>query len=145
MSHIVRRFLAKLEESSLVRYLVSGGVTAVGYFAILIAATDGVGLAPVTGWLLAFGAAIPINYGLHKVLSFRSHRPHVTAVPRYIAALALNVALNASLIHLGTNVLGLHYLVPQIIVAPTLVLLNYFILRALVFPTDHDECVHELR
>jgi putative flippase GtrA len=64
-------------------------------------------LAPVPASCAGYAVAAVLNYGLRRRLVFRSREAHRRTVPRYLAVLGAGFGLNAAVMALGVDLLGL--------------------------------------
>jgi putative flippase GtrA len=88
--------------------------------------TSGLGLHYLLSTAVAFSAITPLGYMLNKVLTFRTRREHAPVeLPRYFAAMAASFVANLVLMYLLVSVLGLWYLPASLLVAATLLVVNF--------------------
>jgi putative flippase GtrA len=88
--------------------------------------TSGLGLHYLLSTAVAFSAITPLGYLLNKVLTFRTRREHAPVeLPRYFAAMAASFVANLVLMYLLVSVLGLWYLPASLLVAATLLVVNF--------------------
>lgn len=88
--------------------------------------TSVLGLHYLVSTLIAFFAITPLGFLLNKVLTFRTRREYARIeLPRYFAAMAASLGANLALMVLLVSVLGVWYLLASLIVAVTLVCVNF--------------------
>ena len=88
--------------------------------------TSVLGLHYLGSTLIAFFAITPLGFLLNKVLTFRTRREYARIeLPRYFTAMAASLAANLALMYLLVSVLGVWYLLASLIVAVTLVCVNF--------------------
>lgn len=88
--------------------------------------TSGLGFHYLLSTVIAFSTITPLGFLLNKVLTFRTRREYaVIELPRYVTAMAASFAANIGLMYLLVSVLGLWYLPASLLVALTLVIVNF--------------------
>jgi putative flippase GtrA len=93
---------------------------------VLWALTSGLGIHYLASTAIAFSAITPLGFLLNKVLTFRTHQRYaVIELPRYIAAMAGSFVANLALMYLLVSVLGVWYLPASLLVAATLLIVNF--------------------
>lgn len=112
----------------LVRFLRFAAVGAVGtlaHYALLLVMVEGFDARPLVGAAAGFVLGAVVNYALSRLLVFDSDRSHVEALPRFFAVATIGLAWTALLMSLFVDVLGLHYLLAQVITTGLLLLWHY--------------------
>jgi putative flippase GtrA len=105
--------------------LVGGLCLGLNTFA-LWALTSGAGLHYLASTALAFVLITPLGFLLNKLLTFRTRREYAKVeLPRYFAAMAASFTANLALMYLLVSVLGVWYLASSLLVALTLVIVNF--------------------
>lgn len=90
--------------------------------------TSGLGIHYLVSTAIAFATITPLGFLLNKALTFRTHRRHTTVeLPRYVATMAMSFFANLALMYLLVSALGLWYLLASLLVAATLVVVNFLI------------------
>ncbi|NMG43594.1 GtrA family protein [Aromatoleum toluvorans] len=97
------------------RFAAVGAVGTVAHYALLLALVEGVGVDPVAGSVAGFLLGALVNYTMNRALVFRSDRAHVEALPRFLAVAGMGLCWNALLMYLFVDLVGVHYLVAQIV------------------------------
>jgi putative flippase GtrA len=88
--------------------------------------TSVLGLHYLLSTILAFAAITPIGFLLNKALTFRTAYRHTKAeLPRYVGAMTASFLANLAAMYLLVSVLGVWYLLASLLVAVTLLLLNF--------------------
>jgi putative flippase GtrA len=109
----------------MLNYALIGGLATAVHYVVLVALVElagtGAGLAAATG--ATCGALVA--YAGNRRFTFASDAAHRRALPRFLLVAALGAATSAALVVAGTELLGLHYLLPQV-VATVLVLFAGF-------------------
>ena len=107
------------------RYVLIGGLATAVHYCLLVAMVDVWGVnAGVAASAGALGGALAAYIG-NRRLTFASAAAHRRALPRFLIVAAGGALLSGSLVWSGTTLLGMHYLVPQL-VATALVLVAGF-------------------
>ena len=105
-----------------------GGVATGAHYALLVVLVQLFHAEPTLASTAGFVLGAVINYILNYRITFRSTRAHASAIPRFIAAAASGMVLNALLVALGVHGLRVHYLVAQV-VSTTIVLFWNFVIN----------------
>lgn len=117
------------------RYFIVGGMAFVVDFAVLYLLTEFASLYYLFSACIAFTAGIAINYALSVtwVFDYRSvdNRVHEFAIFTLIGITGLG--LNAALMWLFTELVGLHYLGSKMVAAALIFLFNFGARKALIF------------
>jgi putative flippase GtrA len=110
------------------RFLCFAGIGAVAtaiQYLILVAGVQLAHAAPVVASSIGFFIAALMNYALNRRYTFGSRKPHVEAVTKFAAVAALGLALNGMLLAAGTHILGLNYLLAQVLATLAVLIWNY--------------------
>jgi putative flippase GtrA len=93
---------------------------------VLWALTSGLGVHYLVSTVVAFSAITPLGFLLNKVLTFRTRREYAPVeLPRYVLAMGASFFANIALMYLLVSVLGLWYLPASLLVAMTLLVVNF--------------------
>ncbi|MCW5653225.1 GtrA family protein [Hydrogenophaga sp.] len=111
------------------RFASAGAVGTAAHYLVLVVLVSGLGLSAVVGSVCGSLVGALINYTINYHWTFRSSHGHRHAFPRFMAVAAIGLAVNAASMFVLTALLGLHYLLAQV-VATGLVLLLGFVLNA---------------
>jgi len=92
-----------------------GFMSAIGHYGLLIALVQLAAVQPVPA--SAAGALLGawINYSLNYRYTFRSTRRHRESVLRFGIVAAIGLVLNTLFMWIGVDVIGVHYLLSQIV------------------------------
>jgi putative flippase GtrA len=94
---------------------------------VLWALTSGLGMHYLLSTVVAFFTITPLGFLLNKTLAFRTRREYAAIeLPRYVIAMAASFAANLGLMYLLVSVIGMWYLPASLLVAMTLLLVNFF-------------------
>ncbi|MGA8706164.1 MAG: GtrA family protein [Steroidobacteraceae bacterium] len=97
------------------RFLLVGGLCTILQYALLILFVEEVHLSPTAASTIGYVASSLVNYLLNYSFTFKSTAEHRRSMPRFVVIALCGVALNAAVTFVGTAVLGLHYLLAQVI------------------------------
>lgn len=92
--------------------LVGVAATATTYL-VLITGVELLGVDAVAASIAGYLAGIVVNYLLNYRFTFRSQQRHRVVLPRYLAVMLVGLLLNAGLMYVGVNWLGIHYALAQ--------------------------------
>lgn len=104
-----------------------GAVGLAAHYAVLLVLVEIAGADPVAASVAGFLVGAVVNYGLNRRVVFRSDRAHRAAGPRFFAVAASGLALNALLMTLLVDRLGLYYLAAQVLVTGGLVVWHFLL------------------
>ncbi|MFY9328669.1 MAG: GtrA family protein [Georgfuchsia sp.] len=98
-----------------VKFTGVGFVSAIGHYGLLIALVQiwAVSAVPASAAGALLGALI--NYSLNYRFTFRSTRQHREAVLRFAVVAAVGLALNTLFMWVGVELIGLYYLLSQVV------------------------------
>ena len=102
-----------------------GVVAAVAHYGVLILLVEMGGLSPVIATLWGFIAGAIVSYLLNRRFTFRSDRPHRSAVPRFLAVTAGGFVLNGCAMWLLNEQWGVPYLIAQVIATAVVLFWNF--------------------
>jgi putative flippase GtrA len=103
------------------RFLLVGLSTTALYFGVLWGAVEGAGMPVTPAATLACLLAITYNYLLHYRWTFASEAPHGIVLTRYLLMNLGSLVINAGVMYFGVPLLGIHYLLVQLLAAALLV------------------------
>jgi len=107
-------------------FVLVGGLCLALNTLVLWLLTSVLGVHYLLSTLLAFVTITPLGFLLNKVLAFRTPREHAPIeLPRYFAAMAASLGMNLALMYLLVSLLGMWYLAASVLVAVTLVVVNF--------------------
>ena len=98
-----------------IKFTGVGFVSAIGHYGLLIALVQIAAVPPVPA--SAAGALLGawINYNLNYRYTFRSTRQHREAVLRFALVAAVGLVLNTVFMWVGVELIGVHYLISQVV------------------------------
>lgn len=117
----------------LFRFGVTGVLATLVHFLTLILLVEIGVVSPV--WATVAGSAVGalVNYVLNRRYTFDSRKPHRDAGPKFLTVAVGTGLLNAMLVYIGTDLLGLHYLLVQCIATLIVFLANFLLNSAWTF------------
>lgn len=113
-----------------------GAVGAVGttiHYAVLVALVELLAAGAVLASSAGAVAGMLVNYVLNRRFTFASAKPHRAALPRFAMVATGGLCLNAVLMWIMTQPLGLHYLAGQAVATLLVYVLTYAANRAWTF------------
>ena len=118
-----------MSESLLRKFVGFAGAGAVAtgiHYLILILLTELGGASPVYASATGYAISATLNYLMKYHLVFGSSEKHLAAAPKYALISGIGLLLNTSLMHLGTAILDIYYLLAQVIATGLVLLWNFF-------------------
>jgi putative flippase GtrA len=115
------------------RYFVSGGAAFAVHLLTLSALVELVAVPPVTATAVGFLVALCVNYVLQHRWVFRSTGRHRTLFVRYVVVTIVTFAINIALFGLFYEILGLWYILSQIMATGLIFIVNFFVNRHYTF------------
>lgn len=116
------------------RYTFIGGVATAVHYGVLLALVEAAHVA--AAWAAAAGAVVGAAVAYLGNLRFTfadSSARHRDALPRFLTVAAIGAAVSGLVVWLGSTVLGVHYLVAQLIATGLALLLSYRLNQAWSF------------
>ncbi len=110
------------------RFLSFAGIGAVAtgiQYVVLILGVHVAGIEPVLASTIGFIIAAFANYRLNRRYTFRSNKPHIEAFSKFVAVALVGLLLNGVLLAAGTQLMGLNYLLAQILATALVLVWNY--------------------
>ena len=133
----VRMFLDRLpfREWRIVRYVISGGTSAVTNLALLFVFTHVFGIWYIYSSILSVSVATIVSFVLQKLWTFRNFhidRVHVQ-FPLHITLALVNIALNTGILYALVEWAHVWYLLAQVIAGALLACVNYTVYKTVIF------------
>jgi putative flippase GtrA len=113
----------------LFRYGVVSAVGTPAHYLTLILLVEAGGIGPVYATIAGSAIGALVNYLLNRRYTFKSAKAHLDAGPKFVVVALGTGILNAVLVYLGVDLLGMHYLIVQV-VATLIVFLSNFVLNS---------------
>lgn len=122
------------------QFLIFAAVGAIGtlaHYCVLISLVQLLAVAPTAATAAGFAVGAVINYLLNYLLTFRSSASHKVAAPRFFAVALFGMAINTSIVWLGTTLAHVPYLVAQIFATGAVLTLGFTLNRVWTFSSPH--------
>ena len=119
---------------ALTRYTFIGAAATAAHYLTLVLLVEALRIRP--GWAAMAGAAVGalVAYGgNHRYTFAATQTPHQRALPRFMLVAVLGGLGNGLVVWLGTDSLGLNYLLAQFIATGLMLLLTYHLNRTWTF------------
>ena len=120
---IVRQFLS---------FAGVGVIGTIAHYAGLIGMVE-LGVDPVAASAVGCTIGAIVNYLLNYRLTFQSQSPHRRTAPRFAVVAASSLLLNTLLMAVGNKLIGLHYLLSQVLATGAVLCWNFWISRVWAF------------
>ena len=112
--------------------LVGAAATMIHYAVLHLMVVAGLA-GPVSSSTIGYVLSALFNYWANHKITFRSDQAHQVALPRFSVVALVGLALNAGLMAIGTRILGLHYLLAQLIATCMVLVFNFVASRYWTF------------
>ncbi len=110
-----------------VRYLVAGATAAAVHLLVTTAFVEAGGSAPVVASTVGFLVGLVVSYALQRRWVFVSAGRHRRDLPRFLTVIAVALGINTVIVHVGVEVLGVHYVLAQLTVFAVVPVSNYLL------------------
>lgn len=97
------------------RFTGVGFVSAIGHYGLLIGLVQGFGVAAVPASAAGALLGAVINYALNYCFTFRSTKRHKDAILKFAIVALVGLVLNTLFMWVGVKLLGVHYLLSQVV------------------------------
>ncbi len=132
----LRKGLARLPIAKLMRFAIVGFSLMGLHVGLGFVLVKWLGMAAMTGSLLAYLGAAAAGYLSQRIITFRSATPHLTSIPRFAAMIGLGLAVSFGAAALA-RMLAFDPMVGIIIASMMTPVANYLIMDRLVFPDQN--------
>ena len=122
-------------EHRLARYGLTGGLSLITHLLLLIVLVEVSGLSPVIASTLGFIASFIVSFALQHRWVFEHSHPVGHTLPRFLVVTLIGLALNATVMVVGYEVIGLNYLLAQSVAFILIPLSNYLLNQRWTFNT----------
>lgn len=141
-------FVTRVFKSRFFRFLISGGSATAIHLAILFILVHFFEVWYLLATVLTYIISIAISFILQKVFTFRDYTKQT--IPKqtfyYFFIQLLNVCINTALMYVGVDLLHIHYLVSQVILAGCIALYSFFLYRyifSILVPVTEEKSLQE--
>lgn len=119
------------------RFGVTGGLTAVIYFVLIYLLVGTLSMNPTAASVISFALSILYNYLSHKYWSFESsgsgRTSHQTSLPRFAVVTTAGMGINSGIIYIGTEIVSAPFPPTQAVAVAALLVWNYLMFTRWVF------------
>lgn len=115
------------------KFLLVGGFATALQYVILALLVQTAGVDPVVASSIGYLFSALANYDLNYRLTFQSRVPYFGGMLRFALVAATGLVINGLIMAAGTKVLGLHYLLSQVVATIVVLLWNFFANRRWTF------------
>jgi putative flippase GtrA len=116
-----------------IRFFGVGCVSAIGHFGLLIFLVQAGGVDAVAASTAGAVLGAVINYSLNYRFTFRSTKQHRESATKFAILVVIGWLLNALLMWIGVNKLGIDYRISQVLTTGLLMVWNFFANRFWTF------------
>lgn len=107
------------------RFLSAGVIATAAHYAVLIGLVQIINSDPVIASVFGFGTGALVNYFVNYHYTFSSTQPHAATLPRFLIVALIGMILNTTAMAIQVKMLGLHYLLAQVIATLFVVMWNF--------------------
>jgi glycosyltransferase involved in cell wall biosynthesis/cytidylate kinase len=118
--------------------LIVGGFAAVFYLILVYVLTEEVGLWYVVSVFVAYLIVFFVNFSLLKAIFVGGVRKTPHELSRYALLVLINFLLNELAMHVLVEYLNLWYMLAQVLIMGTLMIMNFFAYRSSIFQTSRS-------
>lgn len=118
-----------------VKYIISGGTSAVVNLFFLYFFTDILGIWYIISAILSFSFAFVVSFIFQKFWTFEDSSTNEVSVQvaGYLLVTLINLCINTLLIYFFVEFFGIHYLIAQIIAGILIACESFFVYRKFIF------------
>ncbi len=102
-----------------------GAVGTAAHYAILLALVHRLAADPVAASIGGFVAGAFVNYVANYHVTFQSKKRHEEAIIKFFSVALLGLILNTLIMAFATNLVGLHYLISQVLATGMVLVWNF--------------------
>lgn len=110
-----------------------GIIGTAGHYATLIGLVQLAGLIPLLASTAGFVVGAVINYFLNYKFIFRSRKRHIEALSKFLVVATAGLALNATAVWFGIDIVNWNYLVAQLAATAIVLVWNFSVNRIWTF------------
>jgi putative flippase GtrA len=123
----VNRSTGMLGATRLVRYGVTGLLSAATHLGLLVLLVEVAGWRPVWASTVGFTASVAVSYALQKVWVFQSSAPVSRSFPRFTVVALVALGLNTVILAVGTEFMAAYYVLVQLVALIAIPISNYIL------------------
>src|SRR5215510_13721156 len=106
-------------------FLAVGAVCTAVQYAILLTLVQAVRLNATLASSIGFALSAVLNYALNYRFTYQATTRHVVSFPRFVAVAVGGLGLNAAIMYTGENLLGMHYILAQVVATAIVLVWNF--------------------
>lgn len=106
-------------------FLVVGAICTAAQYAILVLLVQLAAMGATLASSIGFATSAALNYALNYRFTYRATTSHATSFPRFVVVMLAGLALNAAIMYAGVEVVGLHYIVAQVVATGIVLFWNF--------------------
>jgi putative flippase GtrA len=111
----------------LARYAVAGGASAATHLGVLTVLVELAQVRPIAASTIGFVASVAVSYLLQRRWVFASATPVARTLPRFLVVVGVGLALNTTILAVGTEWFAHHYLLVQLVALVAIPISNYLL------------------
>lgn len=121
----------------LTRYIISGGTATGINLGLLYLFTDIFGIWYLLSAIISFVISFFVSFFLQRLWTFKEKRKEMVyrQLTMYFTLSIINLSLNTLLLYFMVDILGVWYLLAQIIISGFLAMESFFVYKFVIFPT----------
>lgn len=120
-----------------IKYSIAGFAAAATHLAVLAGLVQLMQAPKPMASAIGFCCAIPVNYFIQHRFVFRRTGGHIVYFTRYIVVTMALLAVNVIIFSVFTQILGIFYILAQILVIGIAFVLNFLVNRTFTFSGEH--------
>lgn len=97
------------------RFLLAGAAATATTYLTLIVGVELLRLPAVPASAAGYALGILVNYAINYRFTFESSKKHSAVFPKFLFVMLVGMVANATMMAVGISVIGLHYLVAQLV------------------------------
>ena len=131
----MKSLVLKFIEFRITRFLISGGFATATNLSVLFILVHFFGVWYLLASVFSFISAVYIGFTMQKFFTFNDYfkinvKEQILA---YLGVQVANLGINTFLMYVGVSILGIHYLVSQMIIGAIISIYSFFVYKNLIF------------
>lgn len=116
-----------------VLFFGAGVVATLVHYTCMVILASGFGVPAVVAASIGYSAGAVVSYIINYQVTFKSTQSYRSSIFKFLGMAACGFVVNAYAVSYGTDQLGLHYVVAQIVVTGVLLLQNFILSKTWAF------------